>query len=168
MKHLYFIRHGQSVLNAQGIFAGRIDTPLTEIGRLQAKVAAENIKNLNIDLIVSSDLGRTIETAQIIAREIGYNQQDILVNALFTEQYFGQLEGRPWTVSPDISTYPDIETNQQMIARAKHGLAYLQTLPAETILLVSHGSFSRALLAAIQGGDITAPEPENAKVVQFI
>ncbi len=168
MKHLYFIRHGQSELNAQGIFAGRLDTPLTDTGRLQAKNAGKDIKNLHIDLIVSSDLGRAIETAQIIAREIGYSQDDIVVNPLFVEQFYGSLEGKPWTETPNIGKYTDIESDEELVERAKEGLAYLRTLPAETVLLVSHGSYSRALRAAIEGGDIKKDEPENAKVVQFI
>jgi broad specificity phosphatase PhoE len=168
MKHLYFIRHGQSELNVLGIFAGSIDTPLTDIGRLQAKQAASEIKSLGIDLIVTSDLSRASETARIIAEEINYATSDIISEALFTEQSYGSLEGKPWTTSVDPNQYPDIETDAEVMARARSGLEYLRKLNADTILLVSHGSYSRALRAAIHGEDMKTDEPGNAKVVQFI
>src|SRR5690606_2527197 len=71
MKKLYFIRHGLSVMNRQGVFSGSIDTPLTDEGRKQAKRAGKLARDFGIDYIVSSPLARALETAQIIAGEIG-------------------------------------------------------------------------------------------------
>jgi probable phosphoglycerate mutase len=56
MKNIYFVRHGQSIMNVSGHYAGVTDTPLTDEGRNQAKVAGKNLKSeqIPIDIIVSS------------------------------------------------------------------------------------------------------------------
>ena len=57
------IRHGQSIANAQGICLGHTDWDLTDLGREQARIAAEHLKNEKIDAIYSSDLIRAYNTA---------------------------------------------------------------------------------------------------------
>ena len=39
MKKLFYVRHGQTVMNVQGLLAGQIETPLTDEGRAQAEAA---------------------------------------------------------------------------------------------------------------------------------
>ena len=57
MTRLILIRHGQSEANEQNRFAGQTNVPLTELGKIQAKSAAEYItKREKIDKIYSSDL----------------------------------------------------------------------------------------------------------------
>ena len=168
MKQLYFIRHGQSELNLLGIVTGSIDSPLTDTGRLQAKLAAADIKNLGVDLIVTSNLSRARETAKIIAIVFGYNASDVISDELFTVQACGSFEGMVCATPPCLVDCPGAETDDQLMLRARKGLDYLKTLQADTILLVSHGAYSRALRATVHSEAITAEEPDNAKVVQFI
>src|SRR5690606_14158884 len=97
MRKLYFIRHGLSELNAQGLYAGHTETPLTEEGRLQAKQAGQGATGLGIDLIVSSPLERALETAQIVAHEIGYPEESIITDDRLIERHFGQLEAQPYS-----------------------------------------------------------------------
>lgn len=145
MKKLYFIRHGLSEMNKSGHFAGTIDTPLTSEGRAQAKTAGENARLLNIDLIVSSPLSRAHETAKIIARQIGYPEDKILVSELLKERHWGDLEGTPHQPVEDLDEVPGAETSHQLLSRAAKALQYLESLPGENILVVSHGTFGRAL-----------------------
>lgn len=168
MKHLYFVRHGESELNHQRRYSGRIDTPLTEHGEVQAREAAKQISVDSIDLIVSSPLRRAHRTAEIIAETIGYPTENILVNDLFVERSLGSIQGKSWDeYNEDETLYPDMETLAELFERAKAGLAYLQSLRADTILLVGHGSYSRELRTAIDPSHKYA-EPENAQVVQLI
>lgn len=70
---LYFLRHGQSLANIQGNFAGQRDnSPLTELGIQQAKDAGKmwNEKGISLDKIISSPLIRARKTAEIFANEI--------------------------------------------------------------------------------------------------
>lgn len=154
-------------MNTQGVFAGRQDTPLTDRGRAQAREAANSLKSIHVSAIVCSNLSRAAETAEIIAQAINYPTNQIIVDERFTEQTYGTLEGKPWTTT-DWSTFSGIETDEELIIRARQALDYLHTLDADTVLLVSHGSFSRALQAAIHGGAMPTDEPANAKVTQFI
>jgi len=158
MKHIYYCRHGECELNLQKVFAGRSDSPLTELGRSQAILAGKDIikKGIKIDTIVSSSLWRAYETATILAREIGYLEHDIMTSDLLVERNFGMLEGTPRSEFFDAYTYQDIdftpraETIEQLHARASEALAYIESLPGENILVVSHSAFYRAFRRAVK------------------
>lgn len=88
MSKLYFVRHGQSKWNVENKICGATDIPLTDEGRNQARITAENIiaKNIKADIILYSPLSRAKETALIIpAKE----------EPLLFEQNFGMYEGTP-------------------------------------------------------------------------
>ena len=58
---ILLVRHGQSEWNLSGRWQGQADPPLTELGRMQAREAAQNVGS--IDVIWSSDLQRAAATA---------------------------------------------------------------------------------------------------------
>ncbi|MDA1077309.1 MAG: histidine phosphatase family protein, partial [Proteobacteria bacterium] len=67
MKTLYILRHGETVWNTQARMQGRLDSPLTERGREQAKVHGHVLRGVDpIDAFVVSPSGRTRETANIV------------------------------------------------------------------------------------------------------
>lgn len=70
---LLLIRHGQTDWNVTGRWQGQADPPLNELGRDQARHAARAIalQVQGVDVLISSDLRRARETAEIIARAIG-------------------------------------------------------------------------------------------------
>ncbi|MDY2777604.1 MAG: phosphoglycerate mutase family protein, partial [Collinsella sp.] len=72
MKRLYLLRHGQTEFNVKKLVQGRCDSPLTDLGRQQAQAAAEWIKAHGVvpDKVVSSPLGRAMDTASLVACEI--------------------------------------------------------------------------------------------------
>jgi broad specificity phosphatase PhoE len=168
MKQLFFVRHGESELNVQRIFAGSIDTPLTTLGEQQAELAGIHAKPLGIGLIVSSPLVRAYKTAEIIAEMIGYPIEKIVKSDLLREHFMGSLEGKSWDdYDEEDSPFPDAETEGQLLLRAQQALEYLQSLEADNVLVVSHGSFGLALRAAINSNE-QYPEPENAEIIQLI
>lgn len=169
MNRLYFIRHGLSELNTKGMFAGHTETPLTAEGRAQAKAAGKMAKDLKVDLIVASPLSRTLETAQIIAKEIGYPANKILANKLVIERDYGELEGKPWSPDLNLDGFSDLETDNTLLERAHLALNWLETLPADNILVVSHGSFGRALRAAIRKeAKLSTEKLKNADLQHWI
>src|SRR4051812_29809317 len=115
MKHLYFMRHGLSVMNQQGIFSGRTDTPLAPEGTEQAHAAGEYAKNLQIDCIVSSPMARALETAQIVAGHIGYSADSIIVSELFAEREFGTLEGTKYVPRMHMEGVEGVETAENIV-----------------------------------------------------
>lgn len=118
MKKLYFVRHGLSEMNVQGLMAGTTDTPLTDLGRKQAKKAGQSAKDLNINLIVSSPLSRALKTAQIIAQEIGYPKNKIILNQLLIERDHGSLEGKTWSPDLNLDGFSDVETDDTLVERS--------------------------------------------------
>lgn len=170
MKHLYFCRHGLSQLNVEGKWAGSSETPLTDEGRDQAKKAGQAAKQLGIDYILCSPLSRAHDTAKIIAREIGYPLHDIDVNSLVVERHFGSLEGQPWAPDFNMDDISDIETQDSLLERARLTLRHLETVDADTVLVVSHGSFGRAM-RHILNPNISFKDHErfeNAKIEKLI
>jgi probable phosphoglycerate mutase len=68
---IYLVRHGQTVLNAQGRFRGRQDPPLDETGSAQARAAARALADVGLSEVFSSPLLRTRHTAEAIAARCG-------------------------------------------------------------------------------------------------
>ena len=170
MKHLYFMRHGLSVMNQKGLYSGKIDTPLALEGIKQCREAARAVKNLGIDAIVSSPMERTLESAKIIAQEIGFPIDKIVVSDLFMERGFGPLEGTTYMSRFDLDDTKGVEHSSDIIKRAQKGLELLKSIDADSILVVSHGALGRALRIAIDPGiDFHKTDRfNNAEVVKLI
>jgi len=92
-KKLFLLRHGETEYNTRHIIMGQSDSPLTEKGIIQAYEAAKKVKKLGIDIIISSDLGRAVKTAEIISKETGIPV--LRLEPAFRERYFGKIEGKP-------------------------------------------------------------------------
>lgn len=67
----WFLRHGESEGNSARLIQGRIDSPLSEAGREQARRAAGWLADKGIRRVFSSPLARAAETARIVAGELG-------------------------------------------------------------------------------------------------
>ncbi|TCS38756.1 histidine phosphatase family protein [Reinekea marinisedimentorum] len=88
-------RHGETEWNQLGQFQGWKDSALTEKGRFQAKSVALGVKELVQKTefrMVSSPLGRAVETSSIIAKVLGYRGA-VELNPLLKEHSFGAWEG---------------------------------------------------------------------------
>lgn len=55
---IYYSRHGETIWNKEGKIQGRIDIPLSQIGKEQALNLYSKIKDIHLDLIFSSPLSR--------------------------------------------------------------------------------------------------------------
>lgn len=71
MGEIWFIRHGESLWNAEGRWQGQADPPLSERGRQQAGAVAEALAGAAVALLVASDLSRARQSAEIIGARIG-------------------------------------------------------------------------------------------------
>ncbi len=94
----YFVmRHGEAENNVLEILSSRYDNPhhLTDRGQEQVKDSAKKIKELGIDLIISSDFIRTRETAELVAKELGFDINQIIYDARLREVNHGDLNGQP-------------------------------------------------------------------------
>ena len=91
-KRLFLVRHGETEYNVAHIIQGHIASPLTELGLQQAKVVGQKVKDSNIDMIVTSDLKRAIQTSEIIGKEIGLKV--FKKDPIFRERDWGDFEGK--------------------------------------------------------------------------
>lgn len=181
MKYLYFVRHGMSELNKENKWAGRTDTPLTAEGHEQAIVAGKRAKQqgLVFDIILSSPLQRAHDTAKHIAAYTDYPDEDIVLKDFLRERSFGSLEGTSilQTVTVKyllnealIDTYDQVEPLVALQKRADDAYQYLQSLTQDTVLVVAHGAFGRALHRSIHGLPLTqrVKRYSNAEMRQLL
>lgn len=145
MKTIYFMRHGLTEMNVAGLWSGSTETALTDTGKQQAKKAGQAAKKLGIETIASSTMGRALETARIVAKEIGYAPSDIHTSSLLMERHFGVLEGTPYTPDLDMDGIADAESDNELFTRAALAIEWIHSLPGSTVLVVSHGSTGRAI-----------------------
>ena len=95
---LLAIRHGETVSNAAKRYQGHSDSPLTETGRKQASSLGSRMAEMEFDVLICSDLGRTRETASIIATHTGH---PVETDSRLRERNYGVLEG---LTVPEINT----------------------------------------------------------------
>src|SRR6188768_945662 len=72
---VFLIRHGATTASAEDRFAGATDVPLSEEGRGQVGRLAERLADCDMAAIYASPMGRTVETAQILAKPHGLEVQ---------------------------------------------------------------------------------------------
>ena len=103
MGKLILIRHGQTDMNKDGIYYGRMDVPINDTGRKQAEKTREILKefNLDYDKIYSSTMKRAKATAQIV----NYKNLEIEESSLIREMDFGIFEGL--TYDEIVKKYPE-------------------------------------------------------------
>lgn len=104
---LIFIRHGETDNNKTGRIQGRsIDAPLNEMGRSQARQVADVLGQFPIDVIVTSSLRRTYETAEPLITLRSFVLESY---AGLDEMDFGHFEGKGFE-----ELRPDLEQLQRL------------------------------------------------------
>ena len=91
MTTLYLVRHGETVDNANQIMQGQTQGELNENGIRQAQEVSEAWKDRPIDVVIASDLKRSIDTARIIAEPHGL---EVVTTPLLRERDWGGFTGR--------------------------------------------------------------------------
>ena len=148
LKHFYMIRHGQTEANKAEVMAGSTDSPLTDLGREQARAVQDVIKNLEIKpkAIVHSNLSRARDTASIINEVLGvpmHEEPDV------AEICAGDWEGKPWSECTSLldgwPTPPNGETFEEFCTRIRNGKTYHIEKHEDPVLIVCHGGVFRGL-----------------------
>ena len=104
IKHLYLMRHGETLFNVYRRIQGWCDSPLTEVGINQAIKARKNIKDIPFDHYYCSTAERAIDTLEIVTEnKVPYKR----VKGL-KERSFGVFEGQSEDLLPSTKYYDDI------------------------------------------------------------
>lgn len=155
-----FLRHGESIGNAESRWQGQSDYALTDKGRKQASALANRWKSeaVKFDLIISSPLVRAKETAEIIASALGVK---VALDPILLERDIGEMEGltveevrkrpQPPYVTPYDSIGGEGEGDWALFLRAGQALHELVRRPPGSYLIVSHGGLLNQLMNAIIG-----------------
>ncbi|WP_125980757.1 histidine phosphatase family protein [Loigolactobacillus iwatensis] len=194
---IYLVRHGETYFNVFGYFQGWSDTPLTPKGIQQVTRTGQQLSGQTFALAFSSDVGRAIQTGQIIAQQ--FQQKAPVITPLLREHFYGSFEGqeitRTWqkiarqhrcqNYSDLVQTYSIdraqdflsqadptnlAESSQQFWLRFNQGLELIfkQAVSGAQVLLISHSSVIRALVAKYAPTLLTQLTPANAAVTKLV
>ena len=114
---VYVLRHGTTVWNEEGRTQGRRQNKLSQAGKKLAEQTAEKLKNEQIDIIYSSPLMRTVQTANIVNK---YHNAKIIKSDLLTEVDQGVFSGRLWIKLSD---------EEKKLKAERHPSTKMETLP---------------------------------------
>lgn len=129
---VYFIRHGETFFNKYHRMQGWSDTPLTEKGWADAAQAGRALADLDFDYLFSSDLKRTVDTANTILKNHPTKKiQAPIQEPAFREEFFGYFEGADDDQSAIMVGAPEKFVNFREII-AKYGLAKMQNMIADS------------------------------------
>lgn len=181
---IWLIRHGETDWNAEQRLQGWRDIPLNEAGRQQAKSVQRFLTQQNIafDAVLTSDLQRAIQTAQIAFE--GYPAA-LNQDAQLRERNYGIYEGRPWRNLIQLPDQPTLEVNlrnpelevpegesltvfHQRIIQAFNRIALER--PTQRLAVIAHGGVIEMVWRYIRKVDLTIPRSEsilNASVNHF-
>ncbi len=164
---LYLARHAQTASSAVDSFNGRGELPLTEHGREQARKLGDRLRGVRWASVYRSPLGRTAETAALVA-------PDAIAQVLpgLTEIDYGEWEGLSpeqarardpagydaWVSDPAANAPPRGETAAQVATRVLAALEEIRSrheTARDPVLAVSHKATLRILGAALTGAPVS-------------
>ena len=148
MKRLYLLRHGQTEFNVKKLVQGRCDSPLTGLGRQQARVAAAWLKAHNVvpDKVVSSPLGRAMDTAQLVATELLGPDAAVEPCEGIIERCYGTFEEGPHDALPTDVWDP----GEDLVPFGGEGSRALQERMVDTLTNIMGADGIETLLAVSQ------------------
>ena len=182
MTEFWFVRHGESVANAEGWYSGWVDTPLTPAGEAQAAAARagliEGLAGARLSRCLVSDLSRARRTAEILLDCPELRGTPVHVLPELRERCMGELAGvtraqaaedgrwarllAPWEAIPAGG-----ESHQGCLRRVVAALRAWEHAGGGRVLVVGHGGWMRDLFARLDGVPPEEigrrPPAENAK-----
>ena len=186
MTEFYIVRHGRTFANAAGLKQGIINTPqtyLTDEGRAQAQLLAQNFDLRDFDALYVSPLERTKQTAAILNEEA---QLPVIEDGRLLEISSGDWDGQP--NDELMNQYPELFSTfvkdvRPEYAAVAHGETFTHVEkrvqdfikdvtaqhPDERVVVVTHGFTVRSFAAsATHAPGLTILEPENCSVTKLI
>jgi broad specificity phosphatase PhoE len=160
LRRLVLARHAETDLNVRAVLNGdpRVDGPLTERGRLQARALGRQAGA--VDLVVHTEFQRTRETATL-----AWPGAPTLTVPELNEIRFGRFEGTRWTDGYDtwvLASGPQDpcpgggESRLDALRRYVRGYRGVLERPEETVAVVAHGAHVRYIALALER---RAPQP---------
>ncbi len=165
LTRVFLIRHGATTLTAEDRFAGATDVPLSDDGRQQATRLAERLADCDLTAVYGSPMGRTVETAEILAkphglnvqtrdglREISHGHWEQMTRKEVDQQF--PTEAAAWDEDPFTFAPEGGESGLAVTARALPVLMEIvRQHSGGAVAIVSHKATIRLLLSSLLGFD---------------
>jgi broad specificity phosphatase PhoE len=179
MATVYVVRHAETDANREGRYQGRRDSPLSTLGHRQAAALAERLARSHVACVISSPLGRCVETALPVAERLGVALEQ---DARLIEIAHGTWEGRlrveveredaarmhAWRTEPQAVRFEGGESLDDVDARWR---SFAASCPIDAdAIVVTHDILVRlAILAATNRSlaRLWEPHAENAGYAVF-
>ncbi len=164
LRRLVLLRHGQTDYNVAGRMQGHFDSVLTRTGVEQAAVVAPEIAALVPDRLISSDLRRAVDTADVVGTACG---RPVKLDARLRETHLGEWQGRTvdeiedawpgaiatWRSDPGWAP-PGGESRIEVVRRSMPVVEELDEefgsgVPDTTVVLVAHGGLIAGLVCGL-------------------
>lgn len=167
MVRIILVRHGETNWNLQGRYQGQEDTRLSEKGFEQAGMLAQGLKNVHLDLCISSPLKRSFLTCKACA---DLHKLPVTADARLTEINHGTWEGqlaadieaqyptefKLWHTSPHLVQMPGGENLEGVRKRARAAFdEYAKKYDGKTILVAAHDAVNKAIICDLLGLDMS-------------
>jgi broad specificity phosphatase PhoE len=163
---LFLVRHAETTLSTDDRFAGSTDVPLSDHGRDQVRRLAHRLQDFPPAAIIASTMGRTVETAQILAephglrvqtdarlREIDHGRWEGLTRTEVLARY--PMEAGMWLADPYNFAPVGGETGRSVEARAVPAIKEIvATYPDDLVYVVSHKATLRLVIGHFLGIDL--------------
>ena len=180
---LTLVRHGETDYNKENkVNGGNVDTVLNATGKKQVQDLAKKLKKQKFDLIISSDLSRAVETAEIISKEL--KVPHVARWEELRERNTGEWTGKPGKdfltvlprggiVSPGLSplTPPGGESFEVFVRRLQGALDRIRKeYPGKRVLVACHGGPLKCLQALVENlslAEAAALDPKNAEALDL-
>lgn len=168
MTHFVIVRHGETLWNRDQRIQGQRNSALSPVGEMQAHATARRLRDAACDRLVSSDLGRTVQTAQPIAAETGLPLE---TDRRVRERCFGVFEGmtrdeiqsqhalafaRWQTRDPDYAMQGG-ESLNRLCNRVRECLESIATETPGKVIVVTHGGVLDAVYRIAANLALDAP-----------
>ena len=174
--NLYVVRHGETVWNLEKKVQGITDIPLTDKGRKEAEELQELISTLNLDVVISSPLERTRETAKILVN----SRLPINTDDRIKERDWGMNEGALidtvdtwdcWDVILNTKVQ-NIECIQDFMYRVSNFIEEIKIkYKDKNVLVVTHSAVSRVihyLLGTIpEDANLSRIDIPNLRIIEY-
>jgi len=155
---IFLIRHGETEFNRMGVFRGRFEVELNDVGLQQARETAAALADKGIKFILTSPLKRAVVTAQVISEALGAEYQ---TDESFNNIDLGDWQGVPkkkvqedypeqwkqWTTRPEELVLPGGESVEDVRKRASGRLLEILEADRGDFALVTHRSVIKVLAA---------------------
>lgn len=171
---LWFIRHGQTESNRDGLWAGQTDVPLTALGRRQAEAIRPVLAKIPFDRVYSSDLSRAVET-----QSLALPGRTPITTPLLREFDIGSLAGKSVT-DPAVPCGGELRRtrdftpcggeNPRMVCdRVRAFLRMAEAEPCENAAVFAHNGVLGSMLQVVLGAEIdgTAANSKNCAIHIF-